>query len=756
MALVTSGLLAFEALPASAVDITSTGPLTAIGVGTTLDCSANHVGDTAGEFFGGTSCGTFTVVDGVLYGPFLGATYTPVSQTGPTGSGTNADPYRIVTVVDAGATGVRLTQTDTYTTGLESFRTDVAVANTTAASHDVRVYRAADCYLQNSDTGYGVVDVGTGAVACTTGLESGARIEQWFPITSGSHYYEDHYSMVYNQITSLLPFPDTCGCATFQDNGAGLSWDATIAAGASKTFSSFITFSPLGILPLSMSVTPDAASVPSGGTAGYTIQVANPNGTAVSLATVTDALPATFSYVAGSSTGLTTANPSIGGGNVLTWNGPLSVPGSGSASLHFSATVGTTTGTFTSSAAATNDGGYTIAPTGPDGAVTVTGGTVNPLALVLTPGSANASVGTDHTFTVAATRGAVPQAGVDVAFSVISGPEIGFSANAPTDGSGHAAFVVHGGGTGTDVVSAGADDGGTPISSNTASVTWTPVGPSGITVQGLANPPAITAGSAGLVHFEIHNNGPGTVVGVFTDVTLPAGATGVSTTISQGGCTAFTGVSAICLIGAIPAGGTVNLDVVEQTPTNFAPFANAGILVTLHGLGIDPVNDVTGPDVVPPTPGEAIGFVPPGGTISTGTNATPENNTVASFRLPNSGGGAPIVLRTETDGVATFCGGSTCSGKILFLSPFEGYTNKRAPARLKVTWDKTVAGKGTKSKIYVQKEVGGPITRVPTCENTEKHIADPSPCIHKKEKLENGDIRFEIVLLSGDPRFARR
>ena len=275
-------------------------------------------------------------------------------------------------------------------------------------------------------------------------------------------------------------------------------------------------------------------------------------------------------------------------------------------------------------------------------------------------------------------------------------------------------------------------------------------------MQGLANPLTITAGAAGLAHFEIHNNGPNALTGASTNVTLPAGTTAVSATISQGGCSAFTGVSAVCSIGAIPVDGTVTLEVVEQTPANFPPSTNAGILVTLHGDGIDPVNEVTGPDVVAPTPGTAVGFVAPGGTISTGTSATPENNTVASFKLPNSGGGAPIELRAETDGVATFCGASPCSGKILFLSPFEGYTNKRSPARLKITWDKTVAGKGTKSKLYVQKAVGGPITRVPTCENTKKHIADPSPCIHEKEKLENGDIRFEIVLLSGDPRFARR
>src|SRR4051794_9978513 len=89
----TGGLLALDVAAAGAASITSPGPLTQVGVGPDLNCSANHVGDTAGEFFGpgngGTSCGTWTIVDGTLFGPSstgISATaYTPVSQTGPTG-----------------------------------------------------------------------------------------------------------------------------------------------------------------------------------------------------------------------------------------------------------------------------------------------------------------------------------------------------------------------------------------------------------------------------------------------------------------------------------------------------------------------------------------------------------------------------------------------------------------------------------------------------------------------------------------------
>ncbi len=748
------GMAAFDAVPAGAASITSPGPLTEVGVGTTLNCSANHAGDTAGEFYGGTSCGTFLSVDGTLFGPFLGTGYTPVSQTGPTGTGTNADPFKIVTVVDAGTSGIRLTQTDTYTTGLESFRTDVEVANSSGTAKAVRLYRAADCYLQNSDSGYGAVDATSGAVACTTGTESGARIEQWFPITSGSHYYESFYNSIYSQVTAQAAFPDTCDCGTLQDNGAGLSWDATVGSASTKTFSSFITFSPLGILPLSMSIAPDAASVASGGSAGYTISVQNPNATAVSLSSLSDVLPATFSYNSGSSTGLTTANPTVGSGNTLTWAGPLSVPGAGSATLHFTANVGTTTGTFTSSASATNDGGYTIAPTGPDAPVMVTGTTIFPIVANLAPVSGNATVGTDQNFTVTGTRNAVPTAGLSVLFVVLSGPDAGFVAGGTTNGSGQATFTVHGAAAGTDVARAGVADGSTSTATNDSTITWQPVATPGLQVSGVAVPAVITAGSAGLVHFDITNTGPATVHGVFAGVTGPAGATPISIKPTRGGCSGFSGTSSICLFGDLVSGGVIGLDVTMQSPTG-ASGAFATSIVVLSDSAA-PVNDQSGPSVAAAAPGTAAGYVPPGGTISTGTTATPSDPTVASLRLPNSGAGAPIELRAETTGVTTFCAGQPCSGKILFLSPFTGYTNPRSPARLTITWDKTVAGNGTRSKLYVQKQVDGPIVEVPMCNNTSKHIAIPSPCIHEKETISGGDVRFEIVLLSGDPRFARR
>ena len=118
--------------------ILSAGPLTKIGVNSELNCSVNHTGDSAGEFYGDTACATFLAVGpvggSVLYGPSSvpagisgEQVWTAISQTPVTGAGTAANPFTIVSVVDAGATGLRVTQTDTYVVGQEAYRTDVRV-----------------------------------------------------------------------------------------------------------------------------------------------------------------------------------------------------------------------------------------------------------------------------------------------------------------------------------------------------------------------------------------------------------------------------------------------------------------------------------------------------------------------------------------------------------------------------------------------------------------------------------------------------
>ena len=363
------GGLTLAAASAAAVDITSpAGPLTRITVTPDLGCGVNHVDDSHGEWYSDLACGTFVTVGGSLYGPASvpagsGATgvagyvpFTPVSQT-QSGVGTAGSPFTIVTAVTLGSTGLTLTQTDTYVEGQESYRTDIRLTSAAPAAVTGIVYRGGDCYLQDDDHGRGAV-LGGNAPICRA-LETSAnpeRIEGFMPLTTGSRYMEGSYGDVWRAIGSMTELPNTF-VAEEVDNGVALSWPIAVAAGGSQTISSLAFFSPLGHAPVTLTKTADAAAVTSGQNVGYTITATNPGALAETLVTITDILPAGFSYVPGSTTGVTTADPAIVG-QTLTWTGPFALPaateaGSGTFTLHFFAVAPATAGTFTNTATGT-------------------------------------------------------------------------------------------------------------------------------------------------------------------------------------------------------------------------------------------------------------------------------------------------------------------------------------------------------------------------------------------------------------------
>ena len=134
-----------------------------------------------------------------------------------------------MTVVDLGTSGLSITQTDTYIVGLESYRTDVQISNTNQSASTVRLYTAGDCFLQNSDFGFGRVD--GSAVACTASQDPATRIEQLFPLTAGSSYMEDGFNQIWTRIGQQLAGQNTCRCTEQIDNGIMLSWDRSVPAG---------------------------------------------------------------------------------------------------------------------------------------------------------------------------------------------------------------------------------------------------------------------------------------------------------------------------------------------------------------------------------------------------------------------------------------------------------------------------------------------------------------------------------------------
>jgi uncharacterized repeat protein (TIGR01451 family) len=384
-ALVVGGATAASSKPdpggvsGQSVQISSAGPLNNIYISDQLNCQVDHIGDSAHEFFGGVpgACATELATGGAIYGPSSipagnsPGGFTPVSQTPVTGTGTGGDPFQVVTVVNVAATGLVITETDSYVVGSESYRTDVKVHNSTGGSVQLVLYRGGDCFLQDSDRGFGDLDLTTGQVGCRgsdDGVTPNSRIERWVPITAGSAAIEASFGTVWNAMSSKNMFPNTCSCASYIDNGAGLSWQNTLAAGADVTFSHLTVFSPTGAVTPSITKTAAQDTVPASGTDSYTVTVTNPIG-AFTLTTLTDHLPDGFTYVPGSTTGVTTANPTVNGQD-LVWSG-LNVPAGGTITLTFSVVVGTTAGTFTNSVE--GSGGSTpVTGTGPTAPVTVT------------------------------------------------------------------------------------------------------------------------------------------------------------------------------------------------------------------------------------------------------------------------------------------------------------------------------------------------------------------------------------------------
>src|SRR4051794_5122973 len=217
IALVIECLLAMPAVAQPSVStILSNGPLTRIAVSTELNCQVAHSGDQAFEFYDGSSeigaCGTFLSLDRTLYGPSQipsgispDIVWTGVSQSAVTGSGSQSDPYTITTVADAG-TSARVTETDSYVTGVESYRTDIHIENRGGVAINGFLYRVADCYLQNSNVGVGRID--NGAPACVASASPGARIEQWVPLTEGSHSYAGPYAQNWSYVRTQVQLPD--------------------------------------------------------------------------------------------------------------------------------------------------------------------------------------------------------------------------------------------------------------------------------------------------------------------------------------------------------------------------------------------------------------------------------------------------------------------------------------------------------------------------------------------------------------------
>ena len=150
---------------APALSVIHGGRLTiSIGSDTSLQVEDSHyVG--AGAFNpywcppGNTGdAGTLVSVSGTVYGPdfashpctFVSTVFTPwtpVSLSPVAGTGTETDPFQVVVVVDAGTTGLRLTETITHVAGSAQFLPKLSFSNLGSAPLAFDAFVAADMFL---------------------------------------------------------------------------------------------------------------------------------------------------------------------------------------------------------------------------------------------------------------------------------------------------------------------------------------------------------------------------------------------------------------------------------------------------------------------------------------------------------------------------------------------------------------------------------------------------------------------------------
>ncbi len=123
--------------------------------------------------------------------------------------------------------------------------------------------------------------------------------------------------------------------------------------------------------PVSTSKVADAAESEPGGSNGYEITLTNALPVDVEIDAITDTLPAGFTYVTGSTSGITGDDPQIAG-QVLTWDGPFALGGLDSVVLHFEVTVATAPGTYWNEA--TGEASLPVAATGRTAPVVISGG----------------------------------------------------------------------------------------------------------------------------------------------------------------------------------------------------------------------------------------------------------------------------------------------------------------------------------------------------------------------------------------------
>ena len=291
--------------------ITMTGSPLRVTVGGDSSIQVYHsrwggFGQVYGWQDGSADSGVWLRVGDALYGPdacfagrlttnlFTVRPWTRVSQSGPAGAGTAGDPWTVTTVLDAGTTGIRVTQRASYVNGQDYFRLQWDVANFSGSAKAITLFHAADSYFANDDYGQGYHDPASGAVGSY--VSGGPWYMLFVPETPATAYQEGWFFDIWAGIgycgdNQTCPVAGSCAPgpgfdntieAAGADNGFGLQWARTLGAGAVASLSDWWTFGAVPNIPaqeLTPTPTATATRTPTVTSTRTSTPTATPTGT---------------------------------------------------------------------------------------------------------------------------------------------------------------------------------------------------------------------------------------------------------------------------------------------------------------------------------------------------------------------------------------------------------------------------------------------------------------------------------------------
>lgn len=151
--------------------------------------------------------------------------FTPVSNT-------MVGAWTIVTVYDAGTTGIRITQTVSYLNGAKYYNIHWSIANTGSTTYsDLMWQHGGDTYFGGMDSANGFFDAGLDMVYITNSGVTGIMGLLGTPSSPIDHYFESDFSSVQTALSAGVSLPDTVD-ASYLDAGYAVEWDrASLAPG---------------------------------------------------------------------------------------------------------------------------------------------------------------------------------------------------------------------------------------------------------------------------------------------------------------------------------------------------------------------------------------------------------------------------------------------------------------------------------------------------------------------------------------------